>query len=109
MNKYVLALAKGTLEGTIQPTFGGSALKNWGVQALLDGVLKILPDPLSRPASPAKRLDGSETLVEMTDDGSLVALAFKIQMWDGRRHVFARIYSVLEEKQQIRVAGKKQS
>ena len=45
----------------------------------------------------------------MTDDGSLVALAFKIQMWDGRRHVFARIYrGVLEEKQQIRVAGKKQ-
>ncbi len=103
------ALAKGTLEGTIQPTFGGSALKNWGVQTLLDGVLKILPDPLSRPASPAKRLDGSETLVEMTDDGSLVALAFKIQMWDGRRHVFARIYrGVLEEKQQVRVAGKKQ-
>lgn len=103
------ALAKGTLEGTIQPTFGGSALKNWGVQALLDGVLKILPDPLSRPASPAKRLDGSETLVEMTDEGSLVALAFKIQMWDGRRHVFARVYrGILEEKQQIRVAGKKQ-
>ena len=60
--------------------------------------MKILPDPLSRPASPAKRLDGSETLVEMTDDGSLVALAFKIQMWDGRRHVFARIYrGILEE------------
>ncbi len=102
------ALAKGTLEGTIQPTFGGSALKNWGVQALLDGVLKLLPDPLSRPASPAKRLDGSETSVEMTDDGDLVALAFKVQMWDGRRHVFARIYrGVLEEKKQIKVAGKK--
>jgi elongation factor G len=102
------ALAKGTLEGTIQPAFSGSALKNWGVQSLLDGVLKILPDPLSRPASPAKRVDGSETLVEMTDDGSLVALAFKVQMWDGRRHVFARIYrGVLEEKQQIKISGKK--
>ena len=102
------ALAKGTLEGTIQPTFGGSALKNWGVQALLDGVLKLLPDPLSRPASPAKRLDGSETLVEMTDEGSLIALAFKVQMWDGRRHVFARVYrGILEEKTQIKVSGKK--
>lgn len=102
------ALAKGTLEGNIHPSFAGSALKNWGVQALLDGVLKLLPDPLSRPASIAKRLDGSETSIEMTDDGSLVALAFKVQMWDGRRHVFARIYrGVLEEKQQIRVAGKK--
>ncbi len=102
------ALAKGTLEGTIQPTFGGSALKNWGVQALLDGVLKLLPDPLSRPASPGKRLDGSETLVEMTDEGSLIALAFKVQMWDGRRHVFARIYrGILSEKQQIKVVGKK--
>ena len=42
----------------------------------------------------------------MTDDGSLVALAFKIQMWDGRRHVFARSMGCTEEKQQIRVAGK---
>lgn len=28
----------------------------------------------------------------MDGDGSLVALAFKVQMWDGRRHVFTRIY-----------------
>ena len=74
----------------------------------MDGVLKLLPDPLSRAASIARKLDGSETSIDMTDDGSLVALAFKVQMWDGRRHVFARIYrGVLEEKQQIRVAGKR--
>ena len=48
--------------------------------------------------------------MEMTDEGSLVALAFKIQMWDGRRHVFARIYrGVLEEKQQIRLPVKNRS
>jgi elongation factor G len=28
----------------------------------------------------------------MTTDGPLAALAFKVQMWEGRRHVFARLY-----------------
>jgi elongation factor G len=36
--------------------------------------------------------DGGEEQVSLSDDGPLVALAFKVQLWDGRRHVFARIY-----------------
>jgi Translation elongation factors (GTPases) len=28
----------------------------------------------------------------MTPDGPLAALAFKVQLWDGRRHVFVRLY-----------------
>ena len=101
------ALRKGTLEGTLHPAFSGSALRNWGVQTLLDGVLKILPNPLSRPASIAKTLDGEEVPVEMSVSGSLVALAFKVQMWDGRRHVFIRIYrGVLKSGDKIAIAGK---
>ena len=101
------ALRKGTIGGNIHPTFGGSALRNWGVQPLLDAVLELLPDPLSRPASIAKNKDGSECTIEMTDDGSLVALAFKVQMWEGRRHVFARIYrGVLKEGDKVALAGK---
>ncbi len=101
------ALRKGTLEGKLHPAFGGSALRNWGVQTLLDAVLKILPDPLSRPASIGKTIKEEEVLVEMDPTQPLVALAFKVQMWDGRRHVFARIYrGVLKSGDKIAVAGK---
>ena len=86
------ALRKGCLAGRFQPVFGGSALRNWGVQPLLDGVLALLPNPLERPPSVAETLNGAPERVEMTADGSLVALAFKVQRWDGRRHVFVRVY-----------------
>lgn len=86
------ALRQGTLAGTHFPCFGGSALRNLGVQPLLDGVIKLLPAPLDRPPSLALRPDGGEEEVAMDAKGSLVALAFKVQMWEGRRHVFARLY-----------------
>ena len=86
------ALKKATLEGKANPVFGGSALRNWGVQPLLDGVLELLSAPLERPATIAADLQGEEIFVEMKKDEPLVALAFKVQMFDGRRHVFVRIY-----------------
>ena len=86
------ALRQATLGGETCPCFGGSALRNLGVQPLLDGVVKLLPSPLERPPASAWLPDGSRTRVEMVDDQPLVALAFKVQMWEGRRHVFARLY-----------------
>jgi elongation factor G len=86
------ALRVATLEGKAQPCFGGSALHNQGVQPLLDAVVRLLPSPLERPASVARRPDGEAETVTMEVSGPLAALAFKVQMWDGRRHVFARIY-----------------
>ncbi len=86
------ALRRGTLAGTHFPCFGGSALRNLGVQPLLDGVVKLLPAPLDRPPSQALRPDGGTEEVAMDAKGTLVALAFKVQMWEGRRHVFARLY-----------------
>ncbi len=86
------ALREATLRGQLCPCFGGSALRNLGVQPLLDGVIELLPSPLERPAASGWKEDGSRTQVEMTDDQPMVALAFKVQMWEGRRHVFARLY-----------------
>jgi elongation factor G len=86
------ALRVATLEGKAQPCFGGSALHNQGIQPLLDAVVRLLPSPLERPASVARRSDGEAETVVMEASGPLAALAFKVQMWDGRRHVFARIY-----------------
>ena len=86
------ALRKGTLAGSFFPCFGGSALRNLGVQPLLDGVLKLLPAPLDRPPSLAVRADGTTEEVVMEARGPLAALVFKVQMWDGRRHLFVRVY-----------------
>ncbi len=106
------ALRKATMAGRANPVFGGSALRNWGVQPLLDGILKVMPNPLERPPAVARVPgasdddDGEETLVEMTPDGPLVALAFKVQLWDGRRHVFIRIYQGrLSAGDQVRIGG----
>jgi len=86
------ALRKGTLAGSFFPCFGGSALRNLGVQPLLDGIVELLPAPLDRPPSQAMRPDGTTELVAMDAKGPLAALVFKVQMWDGRRHLFVRVY-----------------
>jgi elongation factor G len=100
------ALRSATLRYAIVPIFGGTALRNVGVQPLLDGVVALLPSPLDRPPTKAARPDGTEELVEMVDDGPFAALAFKVQMWEGRRHVFIRIYrGRLAPGQQIKIAG----
>jgi len=86
------ALRLATLAGTMHPCFAGSALRNLGVQPLLDGVVRLLPSPLDRPPLVAVHPDSKEETVTVGNDGPLVALAFKVQLWDGRRHVYVRIY-----------------
>lgn len=86
------ALRKGTLAGDLFPCFGGSALRNLGVQPLLDGIVELLPAPLDRPPPAAVRPDGAAEEVAMEAKGPLAALVFKVQMWDGRRHLFVRVY-----------------
>jgi elongation factor G len=108
MDRIVSALRSGTMSGRMHPVFGGSALRNWGVQPLLDGVLSLLPNPLERPPAIARNAKtNEEALVEMTAEGSLLALAFKVQLWDGRRHVFVRIYrGRIDPGQQVVLAGR---
>ena len=72
-------LRKATIDNTLVPVFCGSALKNKGVQLVLDGVVDYLPSPADMPAT--KGLD-FETHEERErhpkDDEPLAALAFKI-------------------------------
>lgn len=82
----------GALAGRLFPCYGGSALRNLGVQPLLDGVVDFLPAPPDRPPAIARRPDGDDEEVVIGETGSLVALVFKVQLWEGRRHVFARVY-----------------
>ncbi len=99
-------IKQGCLDRKIHPCLGGSALRNYGVQPLMDAVLEILPAPLERPASTGTDSDGNSVLIEMDHTQPLAALAFKVQMFEGRRHVFARIYrGVLKPGDQIHLTG----
>ncbi len=72
-------LRKATIENKLVPVFAGSALRNKGVQFVLDGVVDYLPSPVDRP--PIKGIDpktGGELIRETTDSAPAAALAFKI-------------------------------
>lgn len=72
-------LRKATIERTIMPIFVGSALKNKGIQPLLDAVIDYLPSPLDVPAIKGKVPQTEEEVErETSDDAPFAALAFKI-------------------------------
>jgi elongation factor G len=74
-----IALRVATLAYQIVPVLCGSALKNKGIQPMLDGVIDYLPSPLDRP--PVTGLDPRtrDEVTRPTDaDEPFAALAFKI-------------------------------
>lgn len=76
------------------PVYCGSALKNKGVQPLLDGIIRYLPSPLDVP--PIKGINPVTDTVERRisqDNVPLAALAFKVQMDQGRKMTYVRVYS----------------
>ena len=90
------ALRKGTLSLKIIPILCGSALKNKGVQLLLDAVVDYLPSPLDVPPvkGTAPDDDAKEMERKASDDEPLAALAFKVlaDPFVGKL-VFFRVYS----------------
>ncbi|MFA6797527.1 MAG: GTP-binding protein, partial [Candidatus Paceibacterota bacterium] len=73
-------LRKATIANTIVPVFTGSALKNKGIQLVLDAVVDYLPSPLDIP--PVTGIDpktGGEILRHASDEEPFCALAFKLQ------------------------------
>ena len=76
--KKVLRTA--VIANQIIPVFTGSALKNKGVQLVLDAVVDYLPSPLDIP--PIKGIDpktGEDIERKANDDEPFAALAFKLQ------------------------------
>jgi elongation factor G len=71
---------KAVIEGELIPVFTGSALKNIGVQLMLDAVVDYLPSPVDIP--PVTGIDpktGEEDVREASDEAPFSALAFKLQ------------------------------
>ncbi len=72
------ALRHRTVNNEIVPVFCGSAFKNKGVQAVLDGVIDYLPSPVDIPPVRGIDEDGNEATRKTSYDEPFSALAFKI-------------------------------
>ena len=88
-------LRRATVSAKIVPVLCGSALKDMGVQPVLDAVVDYLPSPLDMP--PIQGFEpktGREELRHPDDDAPFSALAFKIvtDPFVGRL-VYLRVYS----------------
>lgn len=92
--RIIKALRKGVIDCRIFPVLLGSALRNKGIQPLLDMICALLPSPLDTPAIHAVHLEtGAATTVATDPDAPLCALAFKVLADDGRKLTYLRIYS----------------
>jgi len=88
------AVRKATINLKLVPVLCGSALKNKGVQPLLDAIVTLLPSPGDVPPVRGVHPDSDETLeITARDSGPLVALIFKVSMMEGRKLSFVRVYS----------------
>jgi len=98
------ALQRATLARKITPVLCGSALKNAGVQPLLDAVGRYLPSPADVPAPRATSADGSrEKVVDISPAAPFCGLVFKVLMDGGRKTALLRIYSgTLKEGDSVR-------
>ena len=89
------ALRRATIKNNLIPVLCGSALRNKGIQAMLDAVCYYLPSPLDVP--PVKGVhakSGEDVSIEADEAAPFSALAFKV-MTDPHvgRLVYLRVYS----------------
>jgi elongation factor G len=88
------ALRKGTIDCRIVPVLAGAALRNKGVQPLLDAVCDYLPSPVEVPPITGHVPATEEEQSRPPDETApFCALAFKVAMDEGRKAVYLRIYS----------------
>ncbi|MFZ1181281.1 MAG: elongation factor G [Herbaspirillum sp.] len=72
------AIRQRTIAGEIVPMMCGTAFKNKGVQAMLDGVIEYLPSPVDIPPVPGVNEDDEPVVRRAEDAEKFSALAFKI-------------------------------
>jgi elongation factor G len=88
------AIRQATLAGALVPVLLGSALRNKGIQPLLDAVVWYLPAPTDVAAIVGvDPRDGSQVARHNDLNEPFAALAFKIALDQGRRLTYLRLYS----------------
>lgn len=96
-------LRKATLKFELVPVLCGAALRNKGIQPLLDAIVDYLPSPLDvPPITGYNPLTGEQETRLSSEKEPLAALAFKIMMDEGRKLTYLRIYSgTLKPEQEV--------
>ena len=80
LEELKVLLRKAVIANEIFPVYTGSALKNKGVQLVLDAVVDYLPSPLDLPAVTGTNPKTGEEVSRKADDKEpFTALAFKLQ------------------------------
>jgi len=88
------AIRQATISLARVPVLCGSALKNKGIQPLLDAIVGYLPSPLEVPPIKGIHPESGETIpCPPKEKGPLAALIFKVSMIEGRKMSYARVYS----------------
>lgn len=88
------AIREATLAGTLIPVFCGAALRDLGIQPVLDAICYYLPSPLDRPE--AKGMDpetGEPAGRPMTLEAPFSALVFKVVATTTTDYLWLRVYS----------------
>jgi elongation factor G len=88
------ALRKATISMKAVPVLCGAALRNQGIQPLIDAIVDYLPSPLDiPPVEGTNPLTGEREGRVAKDEEPFTALAFKVIMDEGRKLIYIRIYS----------------
>ncbi len=88
------AIRKATIELDLVPIFCGSALKNKGIQPLLNGIIDYLPSPVDiPPIVGVVPSSGKKEFRSPKANSPFSALAFKVMMDQGRKMTYLRVYS----------------
>jgi elongation factor G len=87
-------IRQATLKLKMVPVLCGSALKNKGVQLLLDAIVDFLPSPVDVEAVVGQNPEtGDKETRASSDNEPFAGLAFKVQMDQGRKLIYVRVYS----------------
>ena len=88
------ALRRTTINFSLVPVLCGAALRNKGIQPLLDAIIDYLPSPADVPSVEGISSITKEKETRLSDEKEpFSALAFKIVMDEGRKVTYFRIYS----------------
>jgi len=88
------AIRQAAIRLDLVPVLCGAALRNLGVQPVLDAVVDYLPSPLDIP--PVRGwapISEEEQERPAAETGPMAALAFKVMMDQGRKLTYLRLYS----------------
>lgn len=88
------AIRKATIDLKLVPVLCGAALKNKGIQPLLDAITQFLPSPADIPPIEGMHPESGQVIqCRPKDSEPLAALIFKVSMMEGRKLSYIRIYS----------------